>query len=331
MDEIMLSHGAGGQDYRNLVEEVFLPAYGSKELQKLQDAACCQVKGPVAFTTDGFVVDPLFFPGGDIGSLCVSGTVNDLAVSGAIPRFLSISMILEAGFSMITLKTIVASIAKTAKAAKVSIVTGDTKVVEKGRAGGIYITTTGIGTFDGEWILPMQQTQIGDALILTSSIANHGAAVMAARENLAFDPLPQSDARPLNELLQMLLQSGIQVHAMRDPTRGGVGASLCEWVNPEIDLCIEENKLPLLSSTKAFCELLGLDPLFVANEGVCLLALPQKESEKALSILKSHPFGQDAQCIGWVRKGTGQVLYQTQYGTQRRIALPAGEILPRIC
>ena len=330
MDEILLSHGAGGRDYRELVEEVFLPAYGSVQLNKLQDAAICDTEGPIAFTTDGFVVNPLFFPGGDIGSLSVSGTVNDLAVSGAYPLYLSVSMIIEAGFPLEQLRRIAQSIASTAREAGVSIVTGDTKVVEQGKGEGIYITTSGVGTLSQRRNV-LQTVHPGDAVILSASIANHGMAVMAAREKLEIEPLPVSDARPLNGLIDAVLAHGIPVHAMRDPTRGGIAATLCEWVKPDIDLIIEENQIPVLPNVRSLCNLLGLDPIYVANEGVCIFAVPNDWKEETLYLLRSHPYGKQAACIGQAVRGEGDVVLHTVYNTKRRIFLPAGELLPRIC
>ena len=330
MDEILLSHGAGGRDYRELVEEVFLPAYGSPQLAELQDAARCAVDGPIAFTTDGFVVNPLFFPGGDIGSLSVSGTVNDLAVAGATPLYISVGMIIEAGFPISDLKKIAASVARTAGEAGVSVVTGDTKVVEKGKGEGIYITTAGVGTFRDRPHVP-QAVSAGDSIIVSAPIASHGMAVMAAREKLEADPPPASDARPLNGMIGRVLDAGIPVHAMRDPTRGGIGATLCEWVSPGIDIIAEEGAIPVLPNVRALCDLMGIDPLYTANEGVCLFAVPSEYAQRTVSVLRTHPYGEKACCIGRAAEGSGDVILRTVYGTDRRVYLPAGELLPRIC
>ncbi len=331
--EITLAHGAGGQAYRELVRDVFVPAYGSRELRELGDAALCRLdeQTGLAFTTDGFVVRPLFFPGGDIGSLCVSGTVNDLAVSGAVPRFLSVSMIVEAGFSVEELRRVSQSIARTAEAAQVRVVTGDTKVVERGMADGLYVTTAGVGSLDGGWALPGQRPEVGDALIVSGPIASHGMAVMAAREALRFEPPIQSDARPLAGLARAVYQTGVPVHAMRDPTRGGVGATLCEWTNPGVDLLIDEPDLPIRADVRSACALLGMEPLFVANEGVFLLAVPSDRADEALAALRGHPDGRDATVIGRATAGEGRVLAQTELGTRRPILMPRGELLPRIC
>lgn len=331
--EIGLAHGAGGEAYRELVREVFLPAYGSEELCALGDSALCQLGGAggLAFTTDGFVVQPLRFPGGDIGSLCVSGTVNDLAVAGATPRYLSVSMILEAGFAVDELRRICESIARAARAAGVRVVTGDTKVVEKGKADGMYITTAGVGSLDGGWALPGASPLAGDALLVSGPIASHGMAVMAAREGLCFDPPIRSDAKPLASLAQTAFQTGVPVRAMRDPTRGGVGATLCEWAAPDIDLVLEEAALPVRADVRAACGILGLEPLFVANEGVFLLSVPDERADEMLAALRAHPDGREAARIGRALPGTGRVLARTAIGTQRRVTLPRGELLPRIC
>ena len=320
-NEISLSHGAGGEAYRELVQEVFLPAYGSPELLELGDSALVEGAAKLAFTTDGFVVTPLEFPGGDVGSLAVSGTVNDLAVSGAVPRYLSVSMILEAGLPVEVLRRVAQSIARTARAAGVRVVTGDTKVVEKGRGDGVYITTAGVGTLDGGWELPPQRVEAGDALIVSGPIASHGMAVMAAREKLDFAPPILSDARPL----------GGVVRALRDPTRGGLGATLCEWARDEIDIVVEEARLPVLPGVAAACRLLGIEPMFVANEGVFLLSAPEEHAGALLQALCGHPDGRHAEIIGKAVAGKGQVLLETELGTRRRVLMPRGEILPRIC
>ncbi len=338
-EEISLANGAGGEAYRQMVQEIFIPGYGSPELNQLGDSAVLAGpggSGELAFTTDSFVVWPLFFPGGDVGSLAVSGTVNDLAVAGAIPRYISVAMIIEAGFPTETLKRITASIAATAERAGVRVVTGDTKVVEHGRADGIYITTSGVGTFDGNWPRPPQQPCAGDALLVSGPLASHGVAVMAAREKLEFEPPLQSDARPLAGLIRSLLDSGLSVHAMRDPTRGGLGATLCEWAEDSgLNLTIKETDLPVKAEVRAACDLLGLDPLFCANEGVVALALPADQAEAAVACLRAHPDGRAARIIGQVSAGLpgqpGHVSVDTGYGTLRRVTLPEGEILPRIC
>ena len=331
--EIELAHGAGGEAYRRLVEEVFLPAYGSKELAARGDSALCTLgETRLAMTTDGFVVRPLFFPGGDVGRLAVCGTVNDLAVSGAVPRFLSVAMILEAGLPLETLRRVAESIAAAAREANVSVVTGDTKVVERGRADGIYITTAGVGAFDGGWPIPAQAVRPGDAILVSGPLASHGMAVMAAREALDFEPPIKSDCRPLASLIASLLSGGAPVNAMRDPTRGGLGATLYEWTDgAEVDIIVREGALPVREDVRAACALLGLDALFAANEGVCAFAVPRSYAQEALGLLRAHPDGRAAALVGEAVPGTGRVLIETELGALRLMTLPVGELLPRIC
>lgn len=329
--EISLFHGAGGEAYRELVSEVFLPEYGSEELSRLGDSALVKGGEALAFTTDGFVVAPLEFPGGDVGRLAVCGTVNDLAVSGAVPRYISVSMILEAGLQVETLRRIARSIGRAAKEAGVRVVTGDTKVVEKGRGDGVYITTAGVGVFGGEWEIPPQRPRQGDAVIVSGPIASHGMAVMAAREGLDFDPPIESDARPLNGVIRAALETGLPVHAMRDPTRGGIAATLCEWAHSAVDIEIEQARLPVLPGVAAACKMLGIEPVYAANEGVFLLSAPRDHADELLWALRAHPHGQGAQIIGKITAGKGQVLMETEHGARRRVLMPRGEILPRIC
>lgn len=332
-NEISMAHGAGGDAYRELVREVFLPAYGSPELETLGDAAICRVdaRAGLAFTTDGFVVRPLFFPGGDLGSLCVSGTVNDLAVSGAVPRYLSVSMIVEAGLPTETLRRLSASIAATARLAGVSVVTGDTKVVERGKADGVYVTTAGVGTLDGKWALPGAAPLPGDAIVCTGHIASHGMAVMAARESLGFEPPIESDAKPLAALARVAFETGVPIHAMRDPTRGGVGATVSEWAAPGVRLIVDEPALPILPQVRSACAILGLEPLFAANEGIFLAAVPANRAHELLHALRAHPDGRSAAIVGEAVAGDGEALLRTELGTLRRVLVPRGELLPRIC
>jgi len=330
-DQITLAHGSGGRDYRELVETIFAPAFQNEFLSPLTDAAILPAGEKIAMTTDGFVVNPLFFPGGDIGRLAVCGTVNDLAVSGAIPRYLSCAMILEAGLSLETLRRIVASMAQAAKEAGVVIVTGDTKVVEPGGCAGITITTAGVGVFPADKAIPSQQPQIGDVILCSASIASHGMAVMAARHNLAFEPAIESDARPLNHAIRAVLDAGVSVRAMRDPTRGGVAGTLTEWAGKSLDITLEEEALPVRADVRAACAILGIDPVYVANEGVALFSLPADQAQMALLALKKIDGCEEAAIVGSVAAGRGNVFAKTRIGTFRRILPPSGELLPRIC
>lgn len=361
-DRITLAHGAGGGKYRELVENVFLPAYGCDELAKMGDSAICMLgestqgqpalgagtagartlgartaalSPRLAFTTDSFVVAPLFFPGGDIGSLCVSGTVNDIAMSGAVPLYLSVAMILEAGLDVDVLRRVCESIAKAAREAGVIIVAGDTKVVERGKADKMYITTAGVGAVSGEWALPEQRAQAGDVIICSGTVANHGMAVMAVREGLELSTIT-SDARPLASLAAAALKTGARINAMRDPTRGGVGATVCEWSEGAangggVNITLNEGALPLRADTRAACALLGIDPLFVANEGIMLLSVRENDAQSVLDALHAHEYGREAAIIGRVTTGEGKAYIKTEIGTTRGLILPRGEILPRIC
>ena len=330
-DHITLAHGSGGRDYRELVETIFAPAFQNEFLSPLTDAAILPAGERIAMTTDGFVVNPLFFPGGDIGRLAVCGTVNDLAVSGAVPRYLSCAMILEAGLPLETLRRIVSSMANTAREAGVLIVTGDTKVVEGGACAGIYITTAGVGVFPTGHAIPPQQPQAGDVILCTSPVASHGMAVMAARHNLSFDPAIESDVRPLNHAIRAVLDAGVEVRAMRDPTRGGVAGTLSEWAGDCFDITIDEAALPVRADVRAACAILGIDPVYVANEGVALFCLPQAEADRAVLALRGVYGCEEAAVIGQVAAGHGGVFARTQIGTFRRILPPTGELLPRIC
>ena len=330
-DRITLAHGAGGEAYRELVREIFLPAFGNDYLSPLTDAAVCAAGDKIAMTTDSYVIKPLFFPGGDIGRLAVSGTVNDLAVSGALPKYLSVGMIIEAGFETEKLSRIVKSMADTAAEAGVLIVTGDTKVVEGGGADEIFINTAGVGVFTEDRPPLAQKTTVGDKIIISGNMASHGIAIMSAREDLGFSPPIQSDVAPLAALSDAVLRSVRCVHAMRDPTRGGVAATLNEWVSPDTDIAVYEEALPIRPDVSAACDILGMDPLFIANEGIMLLSVPAPQAETALAALRSTEPGKNAAVIGEVRQGQGNAYAVTAYHTTRKILMPRGELLPRIC
>lgn len=330
-DTVTLAHGAGGGLYRELVEEIFLPAFAGEIYSPLNDSAVAAGCGKIAMTTDSFVINPLFFPGGDIGRLAVSGTVNDLAVSGAVPAYLTLGMIIEAGFPVETLKKIVASIAETAGEAGVKIVTGDTKVVNRGKADGIYINTSGVGFFPEGRVQPGQRLYPGDVVIASAPLGCHGTAVMAAREGMDFSPPPVSDVRPLASLIAGVIDSGADIHAMRDPTRGGAASTLCEWAGASgVDISID-SALPVDPVTADISEILGIDPLFIANEGVVLIAAPESDAGKIISALHSHPYGENAAVIAAACEGDGSVWRKNYMGSKRRVVMPMGEILPRIC
>ncbi len=332
MDRILLSHGAGGREMGELIRRVFLSAYGSEGF-RADDSAVLSVESPeIAFTTDAFVVAPLFFPGGDIGRLAVAGTVNDLLTAGARPLALSASFIIEEGFPIQDLQKIAASMARTSAEAGVAIATGDTKVVPRGSADRLFITTSGVGRvispgISGAAVRP------GDRLILTGSTGDHGIAVMLARENLLQGENIISDAAPLTEMVLNLLEKNLPIHAMRDPTRGGVAAALNEIARQsQVCLEIEESAIPVKPGVAAACEALGLDVLQVANEGKMLIFVAPEAAATALAIIKASRYGQEAQLIGAaIPSPPGRVHLHTQIGTTRILAPPTGELLPRIC
>ncbi|HWQ58930.1 MAG TPA: hydrogenase expression/formation protein HypE [Clostridia bacterium] len=330
-DAITMAHGSGGKAYRELVEEIFLPAFRNEYLLPLTDSAVLPGAERLAFTTDGYVVQPLFFPGGDIGRLAISGTVNDLAVSGAIPSYIAASMVLAAGLPIETLRRVVASMAETAREAGVLIVTGDTKVVPATACDGIHIVTSGVGVFPAGAHVPLQRIEPGDAIVISSPAASHGMAVMAARGSMGFDPPIESDVRPMADAVRRVLEAGVFVHAMRDPTRGGVAATLCEWAGRDRSILIDEEAVPVRADAKAACAILGLDPLYVANEGVILFAVAKGDARRALAALHALPCCRDAAVIGEAAAGEGTVAVRTPIGTLRRILPPHGEQLPRIC
>jgi len=328
---ITLSHGGGGKETEELIKELFLKYLGNPILERLEDAATLEVKGKIAFTTDGFTVSPIFFPGGDIGKLSVAGTVNDLTAVGAKPLYLSLSLIIEEGLEFETLERVVKSISETAKGVDVKIVTGDTKVVPKGAADKLFITTSGIGEIVKEGISPYNLSE-GDKIIVTGTVGDHGACIFALREGLDFEGL-ESDCAPLWGLIEPLLKGGINIKAMRDPTRGGLAAVLNEWAKAsQKAIFIEEEKVPIRENVLGLCEFLGIEPYSLASEGRMVIAVAPEDAEKTLQIIRSHPLGRDAQIIGEVKDTPkGRVILKTPYGVERVLEPPSGEILPRIC
>jgi hydrogenase expression/formation protein HypE len=330
---IVMGHGSGGKLTAQLVHDLFLPAFNNEYLNKLDDQAVFQAGGArLAFTTDSFVVTPLFFPGGDIGELAVNGTVNDLAMSGAKPLFLSAAFIMEEGLPMEELSRVVDSMARAARAAGVSIVTGDTKVVNRGSADRLFITTSGVGLVPEGVFISATNAKAGDAVIVSGSIADHGMAVMSVREGLEFDGAILSDTAPLNSLVAEMLRAG-EVHALRDPTRGGLATSLCE-IAAASSAGIEIDAMSVLvrEDVKGACEILGLDPMFVANEGKLVAFVPQASSAAVLSAMRQTAQGKEARVIGRVvNDHAGMVLLKTEVGGTRVLDLPFTEQLPRIC
>ncbi len=330
---ITLDYGSGGKKTSDLIEEILLPAFDSEELDKLGDGAILPAAGKLTFSTDSFVVSPWKFPGGNIGKLCVCGTVNDLCMCGGIPEYLSLSFILEEGFLLDDLREIVTSIAQTAKACGVKIVTGDTKVVERGKGDGIYINTAGIGRLVHPDLAPERISE-GDAVLVSGYVGDHGTAVMMARDDLMESGAVLSDCMPLTGLSQALFPLGEDLKVLRDPTRGGIATTLNEFTEGRTDVGIElsEEDIPVRGSVRSACELLGLDPLYCANEGKLLAVVAPDRAEEALQALRSTPGGENAAIIGKVTaKAPGRVICRTESGGSRIINKLSGAQLPRIC
>jgi hydrogenase expression/formation protein HypE len=332
---VVMAHGGGGKLSRMLTERIFVPAFGQDALGELHDGAVFPVTGGrMALSTDTFVIHPLVFPGGDIGSLAVHGTVNDLAMCGARPLALSTGWVLEEGFPMADLWQLAVSMGRGGRAARVPIVTGDTKVVDRGKGDGVFINTTGIGVVaDGVEISP-HRVRPGDAVLVSGPIATHGIAIMTVREGLEFETSLETDSAPLWGMVETLLTAlGPDVHALRDPTRGGVASALNEIAGGAGGgILLEEAAIPVEEPVRAACELLGLDPLYVANEGKLLAFVPEARSEETLAALRDHPLGRDAARIGTVvADHPGRVLQRSRVGGLRVVEMLSGEQLPRIC
>ena len=334
-DTVLLGHGSGGKLSADLIREIFLPAFQNPILARLDDQAIVSVNGlRLAFTTDSFVVSPLFFPGGDIGSLAVHGTVNDLAMGGAQPLFLSAAFIIEEGLPMDTLRRVVDSLHRAAKAACVEVVTGDTKVVEKGSGDELFINTSGLGLVPEGVRLSADQARPGDCILLSGSIGEHGIAVLAQREGLEFESQIVSDSAPLHALVAAMLTAAPgAIRCLRDPTRGGVSSALNEIAGQSrVSMMIDEPSIAVREEVKGACELLGLDPLYVANEGKLIAIVGPEAAEKILAAMRGHSLGQGASIIGTVRESNpGMVAMRTVLGTTRIVDMLAGDQLPRIC
>ncbi|HID64348.1 MAG TPA: hydrogenase expression/formation protein HypE [Anaerolineae bacterium] len=332
---VLLAHGGGGRLTQMLIERMFLPAFHNPALETLHDGVVLEVEGArLAFTTDSFVISPIFFPGGDIGELAVNGTVNDLAMCGARPLYLSLGLILEEGFPMEDLWRVVRSVQEAAQKAGVEVVTGDTKVVDRGKGDSVFINTSGVGVIsEGVEIAP-RRARPGDVVLVSGAIAVHGIAILSVREGLEFETTLESDTAPLNGLVEALLgAAGSQVHVLRDPTRGGVASALNEIaVSAGVGITLEEAKIPVWDEVKGACEILGLDPLYVANEGKCLAIVAPEAAEAVLEAMRSHPLGGEAAIIGQVvEEHPGTVILRSQVGGKRKVDMLSGEQLPRIC
>jgi hydrogenase expression/formation protein HypE len=333
-DRILLGHGSGGRLTAELIQRVFVPGFGNEVLARLEDQATVDLGSTrLAFTTDSYVIRPIFFPGGDIGSLAVHGTINDLAVGGAIPRFLSAAFILEEGFPITDLKRIVASMRMACDAAGVQLVTGDTKVVDRGKGDGVFVNTTGIGTVAAGRTLSIANARPGDRVLVSGTIGDHGIAIMSVREGIEFETVLESDTASLHSLTEAMLTACPTIRCMRDPTRGGVSSALNEMAAAsKVGVRLAEKALPIRREVHAACEMLGLDPLYVANEGKLIAVVPPGEAAHVLEVMRGHPLGKNAADIGEVMSAhPGMVLLSSVVGGERVVQLLAGEQLPRIC
>lgn len=338
--KVTLAHGGGGKAMKDLIDDVFVSAFDNAVLAPLEDQArlnlaeLTRLGDRLAFTTDSFVVDPLFFPGGDIGKLAVCGTVNDLAVGGAKPLYLSCAAIVEEGVEVDLLRRIAASMAATARLVGVEIVTGDTKVVQKGACDKVFLTTTGIGVIRPEIMIGADRLRQGDVVLVNGVLGDHGAAILGARGDMELQSPIESDCAPLSGLIDTLLDAAPGTRALRDATRGGIATVLNEMAAAsEVAIEIHERATPLRPEVRGFCEILGLDPLYLANEGKIVAIVPEDEADRALSAMRAHPFGREAAAIGAVLSGgePGRVTMRTVFGGSRIVDMLVGEQLPRIC
>jgi hydrogenase expression/formation protein HypE len=332
--EIVMGHGSGGRLTQQLIERMVLPAFDNPLLQSQHDGAIFEVQGTrLAFSADSYVVDPIFFPGGDIGELAVNGTVNDIAMCGARPLYLSVSLILEEGLPMTDLWRVLSSMRDAAARAGVSLVTGDTKVVDRGKGHRIFINTSGIGVVRPGVNIDPALARPGDVVLLSGAIATHGMAIMSVRENLEFETPIESDTAPLHELVESMLEASSAIRVLRDPTRGGVASALNEIASKSrVGIRIRETSIPVREDVRGACEILGLDPLYVANEGKLIAFVPPGDAHRVLEVMREHPDGRQAVVIGEVvSEHPSVVVMQTRVGGSRVVDMLSGEQLPRIC
>lgn len=340
--KVLLAHGGGGKLMHDLLKKMLMPPLSNELLEQNHDSTVIRLTSPlppskgelkIAFTTDSYVVQPLFFPGGDIGTLAVNGTVNDLSMSGAKPLYLSIGLIIEEGFPMEGLARVTESVRAAAEEAGVKIVTGDTKVVDKGKGDEIFVNTAGIGIINHKLNIGPKTIREGDVIILNGDIGRHGMAIMAAREGLGFETTIESDCASLSGLVQDIISSGVQVHCMRDLTRGGLVSALNELAeDSNSEILIEEDSIPVREEVQGACEILGFDPLYVANEGKLVIFVPENDADNCLRVMKKHRHGKDSAVIGKVLSiGKNIVKLKSKIGTTRILDMLSGEQLPRIC
>ncbi len=332
-EKILLAHGSGGKLGHDLVEKGFLPSFDNPLLAKLDDSAVFDAKGRLAFTTDSYVVTPIFFPGGDIGKLAVCGTVNDLSMSGATPLYLSVSFIIEEGFSLSDLSRIVTSIQQATDEAGAKVVTGDTKVVNRGSADGLFINTAGVGIIPDGVDISGSNARVGDKVILSGPIGEHGIAIMSEREGLKFASPVISDCAPLNKLVSEMLEVSSQIHCLRDPTRGGLATTLNEFANQsKVGILIHEDAIPVQDAVRAACEMLGFDPLYVANEGRLVAVVAPDDAERVAKRMSQNKYAAEATIIGEImEEHPERVIMRTRLGASRIVDMLVGELLPRIC
>lgn len=333
-DKILLDHGSGGKISHRMTKEMLLPVFDNPILSQLNDGAIFELNGQrIAFSTDSYTVDPIFFPGGNIGELAVYGTVNDLAMCGAVPLYLSAALIIEEGFPVDQLEAIVAAMGRAALVAGVQVVTGDTKVVPRGAADKIFINTSGIGLIPESVAVASHRAQPGDVILLSGSIADHGVSVLARREGLSFETTVQSDTAPLNHMVRAMFAAAGGIHVLRDPTRGGLGTALNEIAEKSgVGIRIHEEAIPVKPEVAGLCEILGLDPLYLANEGKLIAFSDPGDAPAVLEAMRAAPCGRDAVVIGECLAGSpGRVVMRTRIGGTRIVDMLAGEQLPRIC
>jgi hydrogenase expression/formation protein HypE len=332
-EKILLAHGSGSRLSHDLISKVLAPAIMNPVLARMDDSAVLELSGRLAFTTDSYVVNPIFFPGGDIGRLAICGTVNDLSMSGAKPLYISLALIIEEGLDMDDLRRVMQSVGEAAAEAGVQVVTGDTKVVDRGKADRLFINTAGIGLIEGAADISGANARPGDKIILSGGIGEHGMAVMSQREGLRFSLPVASDCAPLNHMVAGMMAAGSNIHSLRDPTRGGLASTLNEFARQSgVGIVIEEDKIPVHDGVRGCCELLGLDPLYIANEGKLVAAVAEGDAAAVLSAMLTNKYGRQAAVIGYVTDGhRGRVVMKTCIGSSRIVDMPVGEILPRIC